>query len=62
MAGYRVRAGRIGLGVDNFLMVFFFNDFNTQSPKSLESSVFDHYEFLRTLGFARDQFKLQWLS
>ena len=24
--------------------------------------VFDHYEFLRTLGFADDQFKLQWLS
>jgi hypothetical protein len=26
--------------VDNFLVVFFFNDFNDQTPKSLESNVF----------------------
>jgi hypothetical protein len=27
VAGYRARAGRIELAVDNFLTVFFFNDF-----------------------------------
>jgi hypothetical protein len=30
----------VELTVDNFLTVFFFNDFNTQSPKSLENCVF----------------------
>jgi hypothetical protein len=29
--------------VDNFLVVFFFNDFNDQTPKSLESNVFIDY-------------------
>jgi hypothetical protein len=37
VAGYRARAGRIGLAVDNFLTVFFFNDFKAQAAKSLES-------------------------
>jgi hypothetical protein len=37
VAGYRVGAGRIGLAVDNFLTVFFFNDFIAQAAKSLES-------------------------
>jgi hypothetical protein len=43
LAGYRARAGRIELSVDNFLMVFFFNDFNAQLPKSLESLVFIYF-------------------
>jgi hypothetical protein len=37
VAGYRARAGRIGLAVDNFLTVFFFNEFKAQVAKSLES-------------------------
>ena len=37
VAGYRARAARIGLAVDNFLTVFFFNDFKAQAAKSLES-------------------------
>jgi hypothetical protein len=37
VAGYRASAGRIGLVVDNFLTVFFFNDFKAQAAKSLES-------------------------
>ena len=40
VAGYRVGAGRIGLVVDNFLTVFFFNDFKAQLAKSLESTFF----------------------
>jgi hypothetical protein len=40
VAGYRVGAGRIGLAVDNFLTVFFFNDFKAQLAKSLESTFF----------------------
>lgn len=40
MAGFWARAGRNELAVDNFLAVFFFNDFNNQSPKSVESNVF----------------------
>jgi hypothetical protein len=30
LAGYRVRAGRIGLAVDNFLTEKIFNDFNSR--------------------------------
>jgi hypothetical protein len=37
VAGYRASAARIGLSVDNFLTVFFFNDFKAQAAKSLES-------------------------
>jgi hypothetical protein len=37
VAGFWARAGRNELAVDNFLAVFFFNDFNNQSPKSIES-------------------------
>jgi hypothetical protein len=37
LAGYRVRAGRIGLAVDNFLTKKIFNDFKAQAAKSLES-------------------------
>jgi hypothetical protein len=40
MAGYRARAAQNELSVDNFLVVFFFNDFNAQTPKCLESIVF----------------------
>jgi hypothetical protein len=39
LAGYRARAGRNELAVDNFLPVFFFNDFKAQTAKSLESSI-----------------------
>jgi len=35
LAGYRARAGRIGLAVDNFLTKKFFNDFNSRCAKSL---------------------------
>jgi hypothetical protein len=34
LAGYRARAGRIGLSVDNFFTEKIFNDFNAESPKS----------------------------
>jgi hypothetical protein len=37
VAGYRARAGQIGSAVDNFLVVFFFNDFNAQIKKSIKS-------------------------
>jgi hypothetical protein len=37
VTGYRARAGRNELAVDNFLPVFFFNDFKAQMAKSLES-------------------------
>jgi hypothetical protein len=40
VAGYRARAARIGLAVDNFFTVFFFNDFNAQLAKSWKSYVF----------------------
>jgi hypothetical protein len=40
LAGYRARAAQIGLAVDNFLTVFFFNDFNAQLAKSWKSYVF----------------------
>jgi hypothetical protein len=33
----------VELTVDNFLTVFFFNDFNAQLPKSLESLVFIYF-------------------
>jgi hypothetical protein len=37
MAGFLAGAGRNELAVDNFLAVFFFNDFNAQIPKCVES-------------------------
>ena len=40
MAGYRARAGRIELAVDNFLTVLFFNDFKAHLAKSLEMRLF----------------------
>jgi hypothetical protein len=43
VAGYRARAGRIGLVVDNFLKVFFFNDFKAQQEKSWKSCVFINF-------------------
>jgi hypothetical protein len=51
LAGYRVRAGRIGLAVDNFLTEKIFNDFNSRCAKSLQMLIFDHYEFLGTMEF-----------
>jgi hypothetical protein len=38
--GFWARAGRNELAVDNFLAVFFFNDFNAQKEKSVEIKVF----------------------
>jgi hypothetical protein len=40
VTGYRARRGRNELAVDNFLAVFFINDFKAQMVKSLESCVF----------------------
>jgi hypothetical protein len=40
VVGYRARAGRIELAVDNFLTVFFFNDFKAQAAKSWKSYIF----------------------
>jgi hypothetical protein len=37
LAGYQAGSGRIGLAVDNFSAVFFFNDFNAQTLKSIKS-------------------------
>ena len=37
MVGFYVGAGQNELTVDNFLVVFFFNDFNAQIPKCVES-------------------------
>jgi hypothetical protein len=36
-SGFFGAASRNGLAVDNFLVVFFFNDFNAQSLKSIKS-------------------------
>jgi hypothetical protein len=36
-------AGRNELAVDNFFVVFFFNDFNDQEAKSVESNVFIYF-------------------
>jgi len=48
LAGFWVRAGRNELAVDNFLTVFFFNDFNAQTVKSLESSIFIDFRLLNS--------------
>jgi len=37
--GFSAEAGRNELAVDNFLAVFFFNDFNAQSIKSWKSNI-----------------------
>jgi hypothetical protein len=39
LSGFWVRAGQNELAVDNFLAVFFFNDFNAQIMKSWKSSI-----------------------
>ena len=39
LAGYRARAGRNELAVDNFLPVFFFNDFKARTVESLEKYI-----------------------
>jgi hypothetical protein len=35
--GFSAGAGRNELAVDNFLVVFFFNEFNAQTLKSMKS-------------------------
>jgi len=39
LLGFWAGAGRNELAVDNFLVVFFFNDFNAQPPKCVESCI-----------------------
>jgi len=40
VAGYRARAARIGLAVDNFFTEKIFNDFNSRCAKSVEMLIF----------------------
>jgi len=48
--GFWAGAGRIELAVDNFWAVFFFNDFNAQTLKSIKSNVFRDFSWItRTL-------------
>jgi hypothetical protein len=37
VAGFLVGAGQNGLAVDNFFVIFFINDFNAQTLKSMKS-------------------------
>jgi hypothetical protein len=37
--GFSAEAGRNELAVDNFLVVFFFNDFNAQTLKSIKTNI-----------------------
>jgi hypothetical protein len=37
--GFSAGAGPYELAVDNFLAVFFFNDFNAQTLKSIKSTI-----------------------
>jgi hypothetical protein len=46
MAGYRAKAVQIGLTVDNFFTVFFFNDFNAQTAKCVESTIFRDFSWI----------------
>jgi hypothetical protein len=39
LPGFWAGAGQIGSAVDNFLAVFFFNDFNAQTLKSIKSTI-----------------------
>jgi hypothetical protein len=39
LLGFLAVAGRNELAVDNFLAVFFFNDFNAQTLKSIKSNI-----------------------
>jgi hypothetical protein len=40
VAGYGARLGRNELAVDNFLAVFFINDFKAQTVESLKKHIF----------------------
>jgi hypothetical protein len=44
--GFSAGAGRNELAVDNFLTVFFFNDFNAQTPKCVESNIFRDFSWI----------------
>jgi hypothetical protein len=46
VAGFWARAGRNELTVDNFLTVFFFIDFNAETPKCLESTIFRDFSWI----------------
>ena len=42
-SGTNKRVGQVELAVDNFFVEIFLNDFNAQTPKSLESTVFIYF-------------------
>jgi len=44
--GFSTEAGRNELAVDNFLAVFFFNDFNAQIMKSWKSNIFRDFSWI----------------
>jgi hypothetical protein len=50
VTGFWAVAGRNELAVDNFLAVFFFNDFNAQTAKCLESVVFIDFLWITKQG------------
>jgi hypothetical protein len=44
--GLSAEAGRNELAVDNFLTVFFFNDFNAQIVESIKSNIFRDFSWI----------------
>jgi len=46
LSGFSAGAGQNELAVDNFLAVFFFNDFNAQTPKCVESMFFRDFSWI----------------
>jgi len=46
VTGFWAGAGQNELAVDNFLVVFFFNDFNAQTLKSIKSNVFRDFSWI----------------
>jgi hypothetical protein len=50
LSGFWVRAGQNELAVDKFLLVFFFNDFNAQTLKSIKSNVFIDFLWITEQG------------
>jgi hypothetical protein len=46
VVGFSAGAGRNELAVDNFLVVFFFNDFNAQTLKSIKTTIFRDFSWI----------------
>jgi hypothetical protein len=46
VTGFWVGTGQNELAVDNFLAVFFFNDFNAETLKSIKSNVFRDFSWI----------------